>query len=98
MPRPRAVTELGLAGTQRELGIDLPPEAEELRVTTRAVAERLAALDGAAQRVELIDTGYVQPHWPKPWGRAAKALEQLVIDEEFARARVKRPQYGITGG
>ena len=36
----RAVTELGLAGTQRELGIDLPPEAEELRVTTRAVAER----------------------------------------------------------
>ncbi len=96
MPRRRAVTELGLAGTQRELGIDLPPEAEELRVTTRAVAERLAALDTAAQRVELIDTGYVQPHWPKPWGREAKALEQLVIDEEFARAGVKRPQYGIT--
>jgi alkylation response protein AidB-like acyl-CoA dehydrogenase len=92
----RAVTELGLAGTQRELGIDLPPEAEELRVTTRAVAERLAALDIAAQRTELIDTGYVQPHWPKPWGREAKALEQLVIDEEFARAGVKRPQYGIT--
>ena len=82
----RSVTELGLAGTQRELGIDLPPEAEELRVTTRAVAEELAALDAAAQRTQLIDTGYVQPHWPKPWGREAKALEQLVIDEEFARA------------
>ena len=39
----------------------------------------------------------MQPHWPKPWGRAAKALEQLVIDEEFARAGVARPQYGITG-
>ena len=38
----------------------------------------------------------MQPHWPKPWGREAKALEQLVIDEEFARAGVKRPQYGIT--
>ena len=40
--RPRC----GLAGTHAELGIELPPEAEELRVTTRAVAEELAALDG----------------------------------------------------
>ncbi|MGH8978422.1 MAG: acyl-CoA dehydrogenase family protein, partial [Acidimicrobiia bacterium] len=92
----RDVTELGLSGVQRELGIDLPPEAEELRVATRQVADDLAALDPAAQRTRLIDTGYVQPHWPKPWGREANALEQLVIDEEFARAGVTRPQYGIT--
>ena len=91
------VTELAAAGTKRELGLDLPPEAEALRETTRAVAEELAALPAAEQRAELIDTGYVQPHWPKPWGREAKALEQLVIDEEFARAGVQRPQYGITG-
>jgi alkylation response protein AidB-like acyl-CoA dehydrogenase len=37
------------------------------------------------------------PHWPKPWGRAADAVEQLVIDEELAAAGVSRPQYGITG-
>jgi alkylation response protein AidB-like acyl-CoA dehydrogenase len=92
----RDVAELGQAGAQRELGIDLPPEAEELRVATRRVAEELAALDPTEQRTMLIDTGYVQPHWPKPWGREAKALEQLVIDEEFARAGVARPQYGIT--
>ncbi len=37
------------------------------------------------------------PHWPKPWGRAAGAIEQLLVDEEFAAAGVKRPDYGITG-
>ena len=33
------------------------------------------------------------PHWPRPWGRAAGAVEQLVIDEELPD--VERPQLGI---
>ena len=37
------------------------------------------------------------PHWPKPWGRDAGAIEQLVIEQEFAAAGIKRPAYGITG-
>ena len=37
------------------------------------------------------------PHWPEPWGRDAGAVEQLVIEQEFAAAGVKRPAYGITG-
>jgi alkylation response protein AidB-like acyl-CoA dehydrogenase len=37
------------------------------------------------------------PHWPKPWGRDAGAIEQLVIEQEFAAAGIKRPGYGITG-
>ncbi len=37
------------------------------------------------------------PHWPKPWGRAADAVEQLVIEEEFRKAAIKRPDYSITG-
>jgi alkylation response protein AidB-like acyl-CoA dehydrogenase len=92
----RTVVDSGLAGVQREFGIDLPPEAEPIRSTTRAIAEELATLDEREQRARLIDSGYVQPHWPKPWGREASALEQLVIDEEFARAGVQRPQFGIT--
>jgi alkylation response protein AidB-like acyl-CoA dehydrogenase len=91
------VTELRGGGSRRKLGLDLPPEAEGMRETTRAAAEEIAALPADQQLERLIDTGYVQPHWPKPWGRAAAALEQLVIDEEFARAKVSRPQYGITG-
>jgi alkylation response protein AidB-like acyl-CoA dehydrogenase len=57
----------------------------------------LAGLDAAGQRSRMIETGYVMPHWPKPWGLAAGAVEQLVIDEELAAAGVSRPQYGITG-
>ena len=71
--------------------------AEALRGEIRRDAESLAALGGKEQRERLIDTGYVMPHWPRPWGRDAGALQQLVIDEEFAVAGVTRPQLGITG-
>ena len=91
------VTECSLAGVTRELAFELPPEAEQYRDATRAAAAELAALEGDDQLARMIDTGYVQPHWPKPWGRAASALEQLVIEEEFARAGVRRQEYGITG-
>ena len=37
------------------------------------------------------------PHWPRPWGTDAAAIEQLVIEQEFAAAGIKRPAYGITG-
>ncbi len=85
------------AGAVRENSLDLPPEAEELRTRIRVDAAEIAALDREAQRDKLIETGYVMPHWPKPWGRAADAVEQLVIEEEFRAAGVKRPDYGITG-
>ncbi len=85
------------AGAVRENSLDLPPEAEELRTRIHADAAEIAALDNDAQRDKLIETGYVMPHWPKPWGRAADAVEQLVIEEEFRAAGIKRPDYGITG-
>jgi alkylation response protein AidB-like acyl-CoA dehydrogenase len=85
------------AGAVRENSLDLPPEAEELRKRIHADAAEIAALDKKAQRDKLIETGYVMPHWPKPWGRAADAVEQLVIEEEFRAAGVKRPDYSITG-
>ena len=91
------VAHMSLEGSVREHGLELPLEAEEYRPATRMVAEDLAGLEGDAQRARLIDTGYVQPHWPMPWGRDATALEQLVIDEEFARAGIVRPDYGISG-
>jgi alkylation response protein AidB-like acyl-CoA dehydrogenase len=37
------------------------------------------------------------PHWPKPWGRDAGAVEQLVVEHEFGEAGVARPNYNITG-
>jgi len=84
-------------GVVRANSLDLPPEAEALRGEITAEAQRIAALDEKTQLDELIATGYVMPHWPKPWGRAAGAVEQLLVEEEFAAAGVKRPDYGITG-
>ena len=91
------VFELTAAGLSRANSLDLPPEAAELRAEIRAEAQRIAAMDEAAQLDDLIATGYVMPHWPKPWGRAAGAVEQLLVEEEFGAAGVKRPDYGITG-
>ncbi|OBF70470.1 acyl-CoA dehydrogenase [Mycobacterium sp. 852002-51613_SCH5001154] len=93
----RDVFERTAAGAKRENSLDLPPEAEELRTRIHADAAEIAALDKTAQRDKLIETGYVMPHWPKPWGRAADAVEQLVIEEEFRAAGIKRPDYSITG-
>ena len=84
------------AGLARANSLDLPAEAEAMRAEIRAEAQRLAALDEKAQLDELIATGYLMPHWPKPWGRAAGAVEQLLVEEEFAAAGIKRPDYGIT--
>jgi alkylation response protein AidB-like acyl-CoA dehydrogenase len=93
----RDITDLVRDGAQRTRTVDLPPEAEPMRDDVRAFAERVRGLDAAAQRDALIETGYVMPHWPKPWGRDAGAVEQLVIEQEFSAAGVKKPQYGITG-
>ena len=90
------VFERTAAGVTRENSLDLPPEAEEMRARIRAEVAELAGLEKQAQRDRLIETGYVMPHWPKPWGLAADPVEQLVIEEEFRAAGIKRTDYGIT--
>jgi alkylation response protein AidB-like acyl-CoA dehydrogenase len=90
------VTDLVRRGVAREKAIELPPEAEAIRTEVRAFAESIKGLSSDGQRTKLIETGYVMPSWPKPYGRAAGAVEQLVIEEEFKAAGIKRPQYGIT--
>ncbi len=65
------VTAWALKGTTREVTLDLPPEAEELRADLRLEAERLATLSGDEQRRAFIGSGLMVPHWPAPWGRDA---------------------------
>jgi alkylation response protein AidB-like acyl-CoA dehydrogenase len=91
------VTDEVRRGVRRDRHVDLPAEAEPVRAAVRQVIERVRDLDEGARRKVLIESGYVMPHWPKPWGRDASAIEQLVIEQEFAAARIKRPGYGITG-
>ena len=91
------VFDLTAKGIARANSLDLPAGSDEMRAEIRAEAQRIAALDEKAQLDELIATGYLMPHWPKPWGRAAGAVEQLLCEEEFAAADVTKPDYGITG-
>ena len=91
------LTDLTRRGVVRAKTVELPPEAEAIRDEVKAFAESIKNLSAEDQRAKLIETGYVMPHWPKPFGRAAGAIEQLVIEQEFASAGVKRPAYGITG-
>jgi len=90
------VTDLVRRGVRRAAAIDLPPEAEPIRDAIGPDVARLRDLAGGARKQELIDTGYAMPHWPKPWGRDAAAIEQLVIEQEFRAAGIKRPSLGIT--
>ena len=72
------------------------------------VGEALTTVVGrqstVAQRIEvtsqerntaIAEGGWVQPHLPKPWGRDAQPIEQIIIAQEFSTGRVARPQMGI---
>jgi alkylation response protein AidB-like acyl-CoA dehydrogenase len=92
-----AVTDRFRAGARLSRSLDLPPEAEAIRHEVRSFVAGIVGLDDAGRRNALIDSGYVMPSWPKPWGREADAVEQLVIEQEFAAAGITRPNYNITG-
>ena len=83
------------AGQAQGASFELPPEAEVFRAPARAEAEAVRALPETQQRDHLVDSGYLVPHWRKPWGRGAGAIEQLVIEEEFDG--IELPDLGITG-
>jgi alkylation response protein AidB-like acyl-CoA dehydrogenase len=87
---------LALAGWRRRLAIDLPPEAEELRAEVDVLIASIVHLeDASARQVALAENGLLAPHWPVPWGRAAGAVEQLVIDQACAEAGLKRPNLAV---
>ena len=85
---------LAAQGVRRRPSVDVGSR-QELRDRTRGEAARIAGLGAEEQRAELARTGYLVPHWPRPWGLAAEPADQLVIDEELAAAGVERPDLKI---
>ena len=83
------------AGRRRAGAIELPEGAEIHRDEVRRFVEDLAEHPKDEWNRRIGDSGYLVPHWPEPWGRGASPLEQLVIDEEFRRARVRRPHLAV---
>jgi 3-oxochol-4-en-24-oyl-CoA dehydrogenase len=89
------VARLALDGTRRPVRIDLPPEAEPVRARVRAELAAITAAAPAGRTGQLAAGGWVAPHLPRPWGRGAGPLEQLVIAEEMRAARLRAPGLGI---
>ena len=91
------LTDRAVAGVRRQVHVDLEGRDEAIRPDVRAEAQRLAALPAEELRPALVDNGYLTPHWPAPHGLGADAVTQIVIDDELARAGVKRPDIVIAG-
>jgi alkylation response protein AidB-like acyl-CoA dehydrogenase len=79
------VYALTRGGVRPRSTVDLPPEAERHRRNAVAFLQRWNATPEDGRRELLVESGYLVPHWPRPWGRGADAVEQLVIEEELAR-------------
>jgi 3-oxochol-4-en-24-oyl-CoA dehydrogenase len=83
------------AGVAQGASFSLPAEADSYRQVAQQAVVTLRSLPAERRRDYLVESGYLVPHWRKPWGRAAGAVEQLVIEEEFRG--VDLPTMGITG-
>jgi 3-oxochol-4-en-24-oyl-CoA dehydrogenase len=93
---PQRVVDIATTTGMRKLDIDLDPDTEKLREEIRAEVAALKALPSGAERnTAIAEGGWVQPHLPKPWGRASDPIEQIIIAQEFSSGLVKRPQMGI---
>ena len=90
----RRVAALTADGVRRELHIDLDSVADLQPEIASAVAE-VAAQPAEKQQVALAESGLLAPHWPRPYGREASPAEQLLIDQEMAKAGVTRPDLVI---
>ena len=92
-----APRDAALGGARRRLAVDLP--ARRPTSLPRRGARAARRDHGRCRRANSA-TGSRPPATsrrvgPTPWGRDAKALELLVIEEEFRAAKVTRPNIGV---
>ncbi len=90
-----ALARAAIAGHRRHLSVELPPEAEAVRSEIAGIVDTIAALPKEERRIPLADAGLIVPHWPAPWGRGSGAVEQVVVDQELRRARVRVPHLQV---
>ncbi|MFD1815744.1 acyl-CoA dehydrogenase [Rhodococcus gannanensis] len=88
------VAELTRAGARRHLTVDLG-DLESQRASVRADIEAIAGLPEAERRVAFAESGYLAPHWPAPYGKSAKAAEQILFGDEQSRAGLETPNLVI---
>ena len=82
---------LAIDGARRAARVGLPEEAQPLQERIRSELSDIASAPKPEQPRRLAEAGLVTPHLPRPWGRDAKPLEQLVIDHELRAAGLRPP-------
>ncbi|MCV7402541.1 acyl-CoA dehydrogenase [Mycobacterium fragae] len=92
---PQRVVDTATSTGMRNVDIDLDPDTEKLRAEIRDEVAALKAIPREDRKTAIAEGGWVLPYLPKPWGRAASPVEQIIIAQEFSAGRVKRPQIGI---
>jgi alkylation response protein AidB-like acyl-CoA dehydrogenase len=73
--------QLQIDGVRRGHTVDLPPEAGQYRQAAQDFRDELDRADHAGHQRLWAHSGYLEPHWPRPYGRGADSVEQLVIEE-----------------
>ncbi|CDO91543.1 acyl-CoA dehydrogenase [Mycobacterium triplex] len=68
-------------GVRRRQSVDLPEGAEQYRQAALDFRAELEAADADDHQRLWARSGYLQPHWPTPYGRAADSVEQLIIED-----------------
>jgi alkylation response protein AidB-like acyl-CoA dehydrogenase len=88
-----AVSEFHDSGVRRGHTVDLPEGAEQYRQAALDFRAELEAADADDRQKLWARSGYLQPHWPTPYGRGADSVEQLIIED--ALKGLDKPSLGL---
>jgi alkylation response protein AidB-like acyl-CoA dehydrogenase len=80
-------------GVRRRSSVDLPEGAELYRQAALDFRSELEASDADDRQRLWARSGYLQPHWPAPYGRAADGVEQLIIEDVLHG--LEKPSLGL---
>src|SRR5271166_921119 len=80
-------------GVRRRQSVDLPEGAEQYRQAALDFRSELEAADADDHQRLWARSGYLQPHWPAPYGRGADSVEQLIIED--ALHGLDKPSLGL---
>jgi alkylation response protein AidB-like acyl-CoA dehydrogenase len=85
--------ELQIGGVRRGNTVDLPEEAEQYRQAALDFRAELESANADERQKLWARSGYLQPHWPTPYGRGADSIEQLIIED--ALHGMDKPSLGL---
>ncbi len=92
---PQRVVDTATGTGMRSIDIDLDPDTEKLRDEICTEVAALKAIPRDERTVAIAEGGWVLPYLPKPWGRAASPIEQIIVEQEFRTGQVRRQPMGI---